>query len=192
MKKMKKLLSMVLVLSMVLSLNMTVFAATDAATLNITVDGTDYVSEATDSGINVKEALEAVTTLDLELEFTGPFTDYYGNEAYVLKSMMGAGSMPADGPSSGETVTAWSSSNPGYGLVSTDVDAAGTITYTYIYIGYDWTYTVTDATGADVDVSSLYINQYTIQDGDTVTVDYAYQRVVWSTTTPVLTSYPYI
>lgn len=190
MKKMKKLLSMVLVLSMVLSLNMTAFAAADAATLHIIVDGIDYMTKTVDSEISVMDALKAES--DLEAYFSDPFTDYDGNTAYALITLMGAGSMPADGPSSGETVTAWSSSNPGYGLVSTDVDAAGTITYTYIYIGYDWTYTVTDSTGADVDVSSLYMNQYTIQDGDTITVDYAYQRVVWSTTTPVLTSYPYI
>lgn len=190
MKNTRRALSLLLVLMMVLSLNLTAFAATNAATLKITVEGEDYITSTIDSGISVMDAL--LSQEDFEAYFSDPFSDINGNPACALISLMGFGSAPADGPSSGETVTAWSSTNDGYGLVSTDVDANGKITYTYIYIGYDWVYSVKNAAGESVDVSALYMNQYTINDGDTVTVDYAYQRVVWTSEKPILPSYPYI
>lgn len=190
MKNMRKLLSLVLALMLLLSLSVNAFAAENAATINITVEGEPYITQPIDSAISVKAALQS--NPDWEAVFGDPFTDIYGNEAYALISLMEYGSDPADGPSSGKTAEAWSTVNPGYGLVGTGTNEAGQTTYTYIYVGYDWTYSVRNASGAEVDVSELYMNQYIIQDGDVVTVDYAFQDVTWTTTTPLRSTYPYI
>lgn len=190
MKNMRKLLSLVLALMLLLSLSVNAFAAENAATINITVLGESYITQPINSGDSVKAALES--NPDWEAVFTGPFTDKDGEEAYALQTLMEFGSDPADGPSSGKTAEAWSTVNPGYGLVGTGTNEAGQTTYTYIYVGYDWTYSVRNASGAEVDVSELYMNQYIIQDGDVVTVDYAFQDVTWTTTTPLRSTYPYI
>lgn len=190
MKNIRKILSLVLALMMVLSLSVTAFATGNNATINITVDGEPYIEEEISSGISVKAALES--NPDWEADFGSPFTDINGNVAYALVSLMEFGSEPDYGPTSGVTAQAWSTVNDGYGLVGTGVNESGQTTYTYVYVGHDWMYSVEDAAGNDVNVSALYMNQYIIQAGDVVTVDYAQQIVTWTTTNPIITTYPYI
>lgn len=191
MKTTRRILSMVFALVMVFSLSVTALATTDGASLVINVEGDYYFELPIDSGISLMDAMKAHDDV-LETKFTGPFKDLDGKDAYALTLMMEAGAEPLDGPTSGETAEAWSTQNPGYGLVSTRVDEGGNTVYKFIYVGMDWKYTVKDAANADVDVSSLYINQYTVQDGDVVTFDYNRQVEIWETTKPIFTTYPYI
>lgn len=190
MKMAKRILSLVLVLVMFASLSVTAFATTNGASLVINVEGEYYFDLPIDSGISLMAAMQSKA--DLEAVFTGPFADVNGNDAYALTSMMGYGADPLDGPTSGETAEAWSTVNPGYGLVGTSAGENGETVYTYIYVGNDWKYTVKNASGANVDVRSLYTNQYTIQDGDVVTFDYNKQVETWTTTSPMMPTYPYI
>lgn len=192
MKKLKKLTAIVLSMMMILSLGATAFAAGKSdATIEYYVDGEYYFSEEVDSGISVMAALKASD--QVEADFGPEFTDINGNPAYVLNSMMGAGSEPGDGPTSGVAAEAWSTVNPGYGLMSTVTGADGAITaYNYVYVGYDWVYSVKDAAGNAVDVSDKYMNQYIIQSGDTIVLEYNPQEVYWTTAEPWMSAYPYI
>lgn len=196
MKNTRRALSLLLVLMMVLSLNLTAFAeTTENATIDYYIDGDYYYSYSFDSGISVMDALKSDS--DAQAVFSeNPFTDKFGKPAYVLLSMMEAGSLPVNGADYGITAEAWSTINEGYGLVSVDRDAEGNITaYNYVYTGYDWTYKVFDVNGNEVDVSELYMNQYVIQPGDTVVLDYAFQEVYWTQTAaegPWSSIYPYI
>lgn len=57
MKNMRKLLSLVFALMLLLSLSVNAFAAENAATINITVEGEPYITQPIDSAISVKAAL---------------------------------------------------------------------------------------------------------------------------------------
>ena len=141
MKTTRKLLSLVLALMMLVSLSVTAFAD-GTAYVQFYVDDEPYTASnfyAT-AGQSVMAALKG--NADLQAEFGAEFTDYYGKPANALISLMGASSMPVDGSDYGIEAV-WSTTNPGYGLVSVDKDADGNITsYNYVYTGYDWTYAV--------------------------------------------------
>lgn len=190
MKTTNRILSLVLALVMLMSLSVTAFADT-TATIRYYIEGEYYYDFSASAGDSVKDAL--LSDNDAQAVFGPQFTDKYGKPAFALLSLMGASSEPVNGAEYGVTAEAWSTTNTGYGLVSVDRDSNGNITaYNYVYTGYDWIYTVKNASGADVDVSELYMNQYTIQPGDVVKVDYNFREVYWTETAPVLSAYPYI
>lgn len=194
MKTTRRVFTLVLALMMIFSISVTAFAETTDAKISYYVDGAPYYDFNTTSGISVMDAL--LSDPDAQAVFGPEFTDYYGKPAYALLTIMEYGSEPVNGADYGIDAEAWSTVNPGYGLMSVDKDANGNITaYNYVYTGYDWVYSVTDANGNSVDVESLYMNQYTIQPGDVVIVDYAFREVYWTQTAaqgPWSTTYPYI
>ena len=187
----RRAFTLVLALMMIFSISVTAFADTTDAKISYYINGEAYYDFDTTSGISVMDAL--LSDPDAEAEFGPEFMDKYNKPAHVLLTMMGASSDPVNGADYGVEAEAWSTANAGYGLVSVDKDADGNITaYNYVYTGYDWMYSVTDANGNSVDVDELYMNQYTIQPGDVVIVDYAFRDVYWTQTTPWSAAYPYI
>lgn len=191
MKTTNRILSLVLALVMLMSFSVTAFADTTTATIDYYIAGEYYYSVPASAGDSVMEAL--LSDSDAEAEFSPQFTDKYGKPAFALLSLMETTSEPVNGADYGVDAEAWSTTNAGYGLVSVERDSEGNITaYNYVYTGYDWMYSVKNASGADVDVSELYMNQYILQPGDVVKVDYNFQEVYWTATEPMLASYPYI
>ncbi len=194
MKNMRKVLSMVLALVMVLSLSVTAFA-TEASTATVTVKVNGTV---VDSNASVASNQSVYTYLVATYGNEGgwsTFTDWNGNTAKALNSMTVANrtytNCAVDGSTTDIVVEAWGEVYDGYGLVST-VTTNGTITgYNYVYVGNSWVYSVTNASGATVDVSSLYMNQYTMSAGDVVIVEYKQVTSEWTSSYPLVEDYPY-
>ena len=198
MKTTRRIFSMVLALMMVLSLSVTAFAdtTTGTATFKLMVDGVE-VTKARDTEVAAGQSVYSyLTSLYGTAGWSPAFTDYYGNTAYALYSLTVDGntysSGAVNGATSGENALAWSTTRPGYGFVgyveNEDGDVVG---YEYIYVGKDFLYSVTNASGNAVDVSNKYMNQYTIQEGDSIVLSLAQTSMTWTATDPIQAEYPY-
>lgn len=199
MKTTRRIFSMVLALMMVLSLSVTVFADTTTGKATVVIKNGDetVATLSPDAGQSVYEALQS--NADLTCDWSS-FTDYYGNPAKaltgltysekgVVKAELESGA--ADGASSGVTAQ-WSTKRPGYGFEGFAYDDNDEIAgYNYVYVGNDFVYTVKNGS-TSVDVSDKYMNQYTMQAGDVVTIYYKLVVSRWTATTPFETTEPYI
>lgn len=197
MKMAKRILSLVLVLVMFASLSVTAFADTTTGTATIKiVEVKDEVTTelATISG-NAGESVYAAVSREYGTEGWSSFNDYFGQPAKALNYLTVNGKTytngAVDGSTTGIKVEAWGNVYDGYGLVSLVKDGDTITGYNYVYVGNSWVYSVKDSTGANVDVSAKYMNQYTMNAGDVVTL--AFTRVVseWTSETPLVDEYPY-
>jgi hypothetical protein len=190
----RRLTALLLALAMV----MTAFAgfggaalagATGTATIDIYVDGDYYFSVDADvtDGTTVYDAIEQNAS-ELEPVWTlVPDVDEPTILWHAIVSLMGAGSDPI-GEDSGVSAEAWSTVNPGYGLVSVDYDEDDNpVLYNYVYAGYDWVYAVNG-----VQPETQYTDQYELSEGDVVTLSYDLQVEYWSSASPWMPTYPYI
>ena len=198
-KNMRKILSLVLAMVMILSFSVTAFAAdaeTNTATVTIKVNGAVVATNP-----NVAPGQSVYAYLGEKYGATGEdywysFNDANNNPAYALKKLtvneVDYESGAADGTNSGIAGVQWSSTRKGYGFegfaYNDDDEVVG---YNYIYVGNDFVYTVTNGSN-NVDVSDKYMNQYTIQAGDVVTISFDLVISRWTATTPFETTEPYI
>ena len=192
MKHMRKILSLVLALMLVFSLSVTAFAteANGTATVRVVVNGVAQPDQAAAAGQSVYTYL-----LNTYHNTDGwySFSDINGDTAMALNSMTVGGhtyTNGIDGRTTNITVQAWGSIT-GYGLVSLN-EANGQITgYNYVYVGNSWVYSVKDQNNATVDVSDKYMNQYNMQVGDVVTVEFKQVESYWTSEDPILPTEPY-
>lgn len=202
---MKKILSLALALVLVLSLSATAFAApanaTGTATIEVYIEGDLYMTlDATvTAGTTVYDAINQ-NAETLEPDWID-VPDYFDPTVThkVASTIMGAGSDPV-GEASGIKAKAWSTVNPGYGLMSVDQEeeTAPITAYNYVYAGYDWVYLVNGKTPTGTgtiegdEPVQLYMEECVLKDGDVITLDYDLQVEYWSSSTPWMPAYPYI
>lgn len=191
--KMRKLTAIILALIMVFAMSVNAFAATNAtASLTVSYGGEPLFEDTVNitSGMTVKDLLDPnVDYLELEWSQVANLNPNpaFGSTAYVVDTIYGVGSEPV-GAASGVTAQFWSSAYPGYGIEFTEIVNGETV-YHFIYVGNDWEFTVngekpldpfyTDANGEHY---QLYVDQYTIQNGDVIVLDYCETVTRWTDT----------
>ena len=132
MKSWKKLISLALVLVMALSLSLTAFAAPNSGVATISVNNGKTTTVKT---VTLTDGMTLYTALNNSFASMNPdwtdAEDYYTPGVYhkALLSLDGKGSTPV-GAASGIAAEAWSTKNPGYGLVS-----PATTMFTLVMIG---------------------------------------------------------
>lgn len=194
--KMRKCTAIILALVMVFAMSVNALAVTTStATLQVYYGG-EPILDTEPVTIDVTTNMTAKDALDLYgdaimLEWTQVANlnpnPAFGSTAYVVDTIYGVGSEPV-GAASGVTAQFWSSAYPGYGIEFTEIVNGETV-YHFIYVGNDWEFTVngekpldpfyTDASGEHY---QLYMDQYTIQNGDEIVVNYTQQVERWTDT----------
>lgn len=186
---MKKVLALALALVMVFTLSISAFAANNGtATLKVSYFGVELLDETVTltAGMTAKDVMdEYAELLELEWKQVENLNPYFGDYAYAVDEIYSTGSEPL-GSQSDETADYWSTSYPGYGVeYSETVD--GQIIYHFIYVGNDWKFTVNGSKPLDSRTSNptyeLYMDQYTVQAGDAIVVNYEKQVERWTGTT---------
>lgn len=190
MKTAKKLTALLLAVVMVLAMSVSAFAAnTSTATLTVTYGGEPLLDESVTltSGMTAKDVADQYADLlELEWKTVGNLNPNFGSTAYVVNTIYGVGSNPL-GADSGITAQFWSATYPGYGIEYTEVVDGETV-YHFIYVGEDWKFTVNGAKPTDSSNGyQLYMDQYTVQAGDAITVDYVQQVERWTGTSNWMT-----
>lgn len=190
MKTAKKLTALLLAVVMVLAMSVSAFAAnTSTATLTVTYGGEPLLDESVTltSGMTAKDVADQYADLlELEWKTVGNLNPNFGSTAYVVDTIYGVGSNPL-GADSGITAQFWSAAYPGYGIEYTEVVDGETV-YHFIYVGEDWEFTVNGAKPTDSSNGyQLYMDQYTVQAGDAITVDYVQQVERWTGTSNWMT-----
>ena len=188
MKNIRKLTAILLAVVMVFAMNVSAFAATTStATLQVNYYGEALLNPSPvtftiTSGMTAKDVLDQYAD---ELEPTWKTVENlnpnFGSTAYAIDTIYGVGSNPL-GADSGVTAQFWSSAYPGYGIEYTETVNGETV-YHFIYVGEDWEFTVngekpTDSTNG----YQLYMDQYTVQAGDVIVVNYTQQTEQWTGT----------
>lgn len=208
MKRIKKLLSMVLAMAMVLSMSSNVFAEEMTApyinveVLNSRSGQTSTWQVSATTGQSVKDALDDVEKDESELvdgedasDVTikwKPVADYLDSSIihYALIYLRGFESagfdsscekdcnLLADEGYDYEDITWYTGAYQGYGLIDYN-ETTGK--YTYIYAGYDWTYS------SNLSASIWdYMCCYHVQENEIVQLVYDFTVTVWTSTTPII------
>lgn len=194
MKMAKRILSLVLVLAMIACLSVTAFAdgTSNTATIVVKASGNAVDTITVNAGTTV---YAAVLQQYGDPDGWSSFTDMNGNTAMALWRLTVKGSQYISGAANGATSginAQWSTKRPGYGFEGFAYNDDGEIVgYKYVYVGNDFIYTVTN-NNQTVDVSDKYMNQYTIQTGDVITISYELVVSRWVAETPFETTEPYI
>ena len=200
MKTTKRVLSMVLALMMFFSLSVTAFAdttTTGTASFKLLVNDVE-VTDATDTAVSAGQSVYAYLVARFGSDGWYSFEDLNGEQAYALSSLTVGENTYTSGAVNGADVNkeglesvVWSSTRKGYGLKGVEYTNGVITSYTYVYAGSDFVYSVTNG-GNSVDVSELYMNQYTMQPGDEVKLNYGVVVTEWTTSDPISTVYPYV
>lgn len=185
MKMTKRILSLVLVLTMLICQSVTAFADGTTATINIKVEGTIVNTIDGESGLKLYDVLEskedeigtvdwievsdwqdasikykALTAIDGVESAPGTATDVMAKTSYTGIT---------------EEVNAVAD-HPGYYQIFDTTDG----TYHYVYVGYDWTYSSTLHDYIDV-----YMCCYTLTAGETITISYDLTCADWTQASPI-------
>ena len=195
MKTAKKLTALLLAVVMVLAMSVSAFAATTStATIQVIYGGepvldVEPVSFEITAGMTAKDALDQYADM-LELTWkTVPSTNPgFSSTAYAVDTIFGVGSDPV-GSASGIPAVYWSTQFPGYGLEYSEGTGDDTV-YHFIYVGDDWKFTVNGSVPTDpnhtlddgVTAYQYYMDQYTVQAGDAIVVEYVRQIERWTGT----------
>jgi len=185
MRTAKKLTALLLAVIMVFAMSVSAFAATTGtATLQVYYGGEALLDETVSltSGMTAKDVADQYKdVLELEWKAVSNLNPNFGSTAYVVDTIYGVGSNPL-GADSGITAQFWSSAYPGYGIESTEIVNGETV-YHFIYVGEDWEFTVNNAKPTDSSNGyQLYMDQYTVQAGDQIVVNYTQQVERWTGT----------
>ena len=185
MRTAKKLTALLLAVIMVFAMSVSAFAATTGtATLQVYYGGEALLDETVSltSGMTAKDVADQYKdVLELEWKAVSNLNPNFGSTAYVVDTISGVGSNPL-GADSGITAQFWSSAYPGYGIESTEIVNGETV-YHFIYVGEDWEFTVNNAKPTDSSNGyQLYMDQYTVQAGDQIVVNYTQQVERWTGT----------
>ena len=194
---MKKILSLALALVLVLSMSVSAFATNNGtATIQVIYGGepvldTEPVTFEITAGMTAKDALDQYSDI-LENTWETVANENpnpaFGSTAKIIDTIIGVGSEPL-GAASGIDADYWSTTYAGYGLEYTTGTGDDTV-YHYIYVGNDWGYTVNGSKPTDPNYSmadgtpyEYYMDQYTVQAGDVIVVEYLQQTERWTDTT---------
>ncbi len=185
MRTAKKLTALLLAVIMVFAMSVSAFAVTTStATLQVYYGGEALLNETVSltSGMTAKDVADQYKgALELEWKAVSNLNPNFGSTAYVVDTIYGVGSNPL-GADSGITAQFWSSAYPGYGIESTEIVNGETV-YHFIYVGEDWEFTVNNAKPTDSSNGyQLYMDQYTVQAGDQIVVNYTQQVERWTGT----------
>lgn len=185
MRTAKKLTALLLAVIMVFAMSVSAFAVTTStATLQVYYGGEALLNETVSltSGMTAKDVADQYkAALELEWKAVSNLNPNFGSTAYVVDTIYGVGSNPL-GADSGITAQFWSSAYPGYGIESTEIVNGETV-YHFIYVGEDWEFTVNNAKPTDSSNGyQLYMDQYTVQAGDQIVVNYTQQVERWTGT----------
>lgn len=185
MRTAKKLTALLLAVIMVFAMSVSAFAATTGtATLQVYYGGEALVNETVSltSGMTAKDVADQYKdVLELKWKAVSNLNPNFGSTAYVVDTIYGVGSNPL-GADSGITAQFWSSAYPGYGIESTEIVNGETV-YHFIYVGEDWEFTVNNVKPTDSSNGyQLYMDQYTVQAGDQIVVNYTQQVERWTGT----------
>lgn len=195
MKTVRKLTTLLLVLAMIFSMSVSAFAApASTATLQIYYGGegllgTDPVTLTITPGMTAKDALELYAD---ELYLVWALSDAGSGYDYAVDTIFGIGMEPI-GSDSGITAQFWSSTYPGYGIEYTETVDGETV-YHFIYVGEEWRFFVNGnmpeecwQIGSRL-MQEQFLNRYTVQAGDVLSVEYMQIVHRWTGTTNFLQS----
>lgn len=185
MKKNRNAAALVLALVLAFSMSVSAFAAGNGtATIDVLGYGESLMGESmtVEEGMTAADALREYSDLyglGLQWKTVENLNPNFGPTAQVIKMLFDIESSPI-GADSGIPAQFWSSTYPGYGIESTEIVDGKTL-YHYIYVGDDWIFTVNGEKPMDSSGNGyeLYMDQYTVEAGDQITVDYTTQVVRW-------------